>query len=111
MPATFCNRQNVAAHVARLFNNSKLSTGTAASQHAAGDPWSGDARKTESHAMTPDELHQRLLALFGPDATSHKTAAALRVHERSVRKWLSGDRKVPGPVIAYLDLKQKETVK
>lgn len=57
--------------------------------------------------MTPDELEVRLKALFGPDMTERKAAAALRVTPSAVGRWLRGERKVPGPVIAWLELREQ----
>ena len=45
--------------------------------------------------MTPDEFRAALAAL---GLSQVAAAKALESDERSVRRWIAGDRKVPGPV-------------
>ncbi len=50
--------------------------------------------------MTPEKFRHvmRLLGL-----TQAATAELLQVDVRTVRRWVSGERKVPGPAIAALE--------
>lgn len=51
--------------------------------------------------MTPDQFKQRLKDLHVSQAGF---ARLVYVHENTVSKWATGQAKIPGPVIAYLDL-------
>lgn len=51
--------------------------------------------------MTPDELRDTLKRL---GLTQTGAARILRVEDRSVRRWISGERPIPGFAIAFLDL-------
>ena len=56
--------------------------------------------------MTPDEFHKMLWRLgFDPNLRIGiiQAAAALHVNETTIRRWLRGDREIPGPVIAALN--------
>lgn len=54
--------------------------------------------------MQPKFLAQKLKRIFGPAHTADKAAAALRVHRTAVFRWLAGDREIPGPVVAAIEL-------
>lgn len=51
--------------------------------------------------MTPDQFKQRLKYLR---LSQSAFAKLVYVHPNTVTKWATGQAKVPGPVIAYLDL-------
>lgn len=51
--------------------------------------------------MTPDQFKSRLGYL---GLSQSGFAKLVYVHENTVSKWATGQAKVPGPVIAYLDL-------
>jgi DNA-binding transcriptional regulator YiaG len=51
--------------------------------------------------MTADEFRA---ALAGLGMTQAAFARAALVDDRTVRRWASGDREIPGPVIALLRL-------
>ena len=56
--------------------------------------------------MTPDELRQAGEGLYGPRWQS-ALARRLRVDDRTVRRWLAGDREIPGPVETACELLTK----
>lgn len=50
--------------------------------------------------MTPDELRAAAQALYGDindAAIKRRLSADLKVHQRTVGKWLYGERAIPGP--------------
>lgn len=51
--------------------------------------------------MTPDELRKIGQSLYGKRWQT-KLAARLKVNPRTVRRWLSGDRKITPMVADYL---------
>ncbi|WP_039189893.1 helix-turn-helix domain-containing protein [Aureimonas altamirensis] len=51
--------------------------------------------------MTPTQLKDRLNYL---GVTQSGFAELVYVHPNTVSKWVTGQAKVPGPVVAYLDL-------
>lgn len=51
--------------------------------------------------MTPEQFKSRLAYLHMSQA---RFAKLVYVHENTVSKWATGQAKIPGPVIAYLDL-------
>lgn len=51
--------------------------------------------------MTPDQFKQRLKDIH---VTQAGFASLVNVHPNTVSKWVTGQAKIPGPVIAYLDL-------
>jgi DNA-binding transcriptional regulator YiaG len=51
--------------------------------------------------MTPDEFKSKLASL---GLTQTGASRILRVDDRSVRRWVSGERPVPGFAIAFLEL-------
>ena len=53
--------------------------------------------------MTPKQLKSAGEALYGPRWQS-ALARRLGVDDRTVRRWLAGDREIPGPAIAAIDL-------
>jgi hypothetical protein len=52
--------------------------------------------------LTPDDLEARGCCLFGPQWQC-AMARALHVNDRTVRRWKSGDRPIPGSVSVALD--------
>lgn len=52
--------------------------------------------------MSPNQLRQRLEAIYGQRGQS-AFAREIGVHDRTVRKWLAGDRRVPRYVELWLD--------
>lgn len=61
--------------------------------------------------MTSEELRAALADLFGEGSDRElaiKAAPVLRVHFRSIIKWLDGDRAIPGTVVALLECLQRE---
>lgn len=51
--------------------------------------------------MTPDQFKQRLKDLH---VSQSGFARLVYVHDNTVSKWATGQAKIPGPVVAYLDL-------
>ncbi|MBI1620349.1 helix-turn-helix domain-containing protein [Aquamicrobium zhengzhouense] len=51
--------------------------------------------------MTPDQFKARLDYLH---VSQSGFAKLVYVHRNTVSKWATGQAKIPGPVIAYLDL-------
>ncbi|MCD1645268.1 helix-turn-helix domain-containing protein [Aurantimonas coralicida] len=51
--------------------------------------------------MTPEQFKQRLKDIHVSQAGFAKI---VYVHPNTVSKWMTGQTKIPGPVIAYLDL-------
>ena len=51
--------------------------------------------------MTPEQFKQRLRDLH---VSQSGFAKLVYVHDNTVSKWATGQAKIPGPVIAYLDL-------
>ncbi len=54
--------------------------------------------------MTPTQLRETLVDVLGDYKTAERAADALHCTRRSVYKWLAGERQIPGPVIAALEL-------
>jgi DNA-binding transcriptional regulator YiaG len=52
--------------------------------------------------VTPKQLERAGKALFGPLWQS-ALARALYVDSRTVRRWLAGDREIPGPAVAAIE--------
>ena len=50
--------------------------------------------------MTPADLRAALAAL---ELTQGGFARLVRVDARTVRRWVAGDREIPGPVIAIVE--------
>jgi len=50
--------------------------------------------------MTGDELKSTAIKIYGKWGWQTKLAAALGVNASSVRRWVSGELPVPGPVSA-----------
>lgn len=51
--------------------------------------------------MTPDQFKSRLDYL---GLNQSRFAKLIYVHPNTVSKWMTGQARIPGPVIAYLDL-------
>ncbi len=51
--------------------------------------------------MTPEQFKRRLADLH---LSQSGFARLVYVHENTVSKWATGQARIPGPVIAYLDL-------
>lgn len=51
--------------------------------------------------MTPEQFKSRLRDLYIGQAAF---ARLVQVHPNTVSKWATGQAKIPGPVVAYLDL-------
>ncbi|TDR28914.1 helix-turn-helix domain-containing protein [Aquamicrobium defluvii] len=51
--------------------------------------------------MTPEQFKRRLADLH---VSQSGFAKLVYVHENTVSKWATGQARIPGPVIAYLDL-------
>ena len=53
--------------------------------------------------MTPDELKAALVELFGQRGWQVRAARALAADVSSVRRWVGGERPIPGPVKAAVE--------
>lgn len=52
-------------------------------------------------SMTPEQFKSRLKGIH---VTQAAFASLVYVHPNTVTKWATGKARIPGPVIAYLDL-------